>query len=193
MSRMKRIYHRFRGRQVLYQYYTNVHYRTPESCLRYHGRIYTSMDTNLPEECLRYGEHLEFPVRELDYYQAMADRMKRIAEDELRRRRLFREASDILSDRTEAAVELLKEATRIETYVGEVEGLVWGHRERLAEDPQLARTLYKLFIRAYRNKFAKPKYERWPERMRFERERYGVQRLNALFEFEIESGEAGNE
>ncbi len=166
--------------KTYYQYYTNVTYSTPAECLALHGRI-ASAPSEFPhdDDCPR--RILSFPRGELSYYREQARKMRAIAQAELRRRKLFREAEEALEEDPEMALELFTQASQIETYVPELELLLEKRGNFLSRTPELRRQLGEIFYRAYSDKFGRQRYERFPERMRLAREQAGLSRIKELF------------
>jgi thioesterase domain-containing protein len=168
-------------RKIYYQYYTNVTYLTCPECLSRHGKILKD-PARLPkrkDRCER--KLLAFPRKELKAYRQKARQMRARAEAELRRRELVRGASDTLGLDNEKAIDLFRQAARIDLYVPEIEELRRTKDAVFSQDPALRETLRMLFARAYSDKFGWPRYERLPERMRIVREQAGVERIKELF------------
>ena len=169
------------GRWQLWQYYTNVTWRTCEKCLAWHGRIAARPDA-FPEPrdgCER--KLLPFPARKLPFYREKARLMRERAQAELERRRLFQEAVRLLSQDPDRALSLFDRAGAIDVYIPELERLVEEHRETLSGSPELRQRLREVFLRRWGEKFAKPRYERLPERLRQAQERWGLARIKELF------------
>jgi len=175
------LWHLARGRRTLWQYYTNVTWRTCERCLAWHGRIGASPRAfpNPNDGCER--KLLAFPVWELPTYREKARLMRRRVEEELERRRLFQEAKQMLAKAPEQALELFDRAAAVDVYIPELEQLAREHGESLAEAPELSARLREIFLRRWSEKFAKARYERLPERMRLAREKWGENRIKELF------------
>lgn len=166
--------------KTYYQYYTNVTYSTPAECLALHGRIASDpSEFSDHDSCPR--RILAFPRHELSYYRGQEEKMRAIAHAELRRRELFREAEEALEEDPERAVDLFKQASQIETYIPELERLLERKGDFLSRAPELRRRLGEIFHRAYSDKFGRPRYERFPERMRLAREKAGLSRIKELF------------
>jgi len=178
---MRILWHLVLGRRTLWQYYTNVTWRTCERCLTWHGRIAASprVFPNPDDGCER--KLLTFPVWELPTYREKARLMRRRVEEELERRRLFQRAKGALSSSPEQAVELFDRAGSVDVYIPELEQLVEQHGEILAGAPELSARLRETFLRRWSEKFAKARYERLPERMRLAREKWGERRIKELF------------
>lgn len=173
--------HLVRGRRYLWQYYTDVTWRTCEDCLRWHGRIAGS-PAAFPKQgdsCKR--ELLRFPVWELGAYREKARAMQERARRELERRRLFQEALRLLPEDPQGAVALFDRAGAVDVYIPELERLSEEYRELLSREPGLRQELRELFLRRFSGKFQTPRYERLPELMRTERERWGAGRIKELF------------
>jgi len=166
--------------RTYYQYYTNVTYSTPKECLALHGKI-TSDPREFPDADDCPHRILAFPRRELSYYREQERRMRELAAAELRRRDLFHRAKEALDSDPDTAVELFSQAAAIETYIPELERLVAETGDILARDQDLRTRLGKIFYQAYSDKFGRPRYERFPERMRLAREKYGLNRIKELF------------
>jgi len=171
-----------RGRRKLYQYYTNVTWRTCEQCLGWHGQIRPHPDSfpNPQHGCPR--DLLEFPVRQLGDYRAMSKRMSEVARNERHRRSWFRQAEELLETDRQQALRLLEEAGRVEVYLPEVERLVNRHRDLLNADAELREALAAVLLHAWREKFAQSHYERMPERQRYQHEREGVRYIRELLD-----------
>jgi hypothetical protein len=165
----------------LYQYYAIIHHRTCEQCLRLHGEIFTdpSLAPPIHEGCR--CSYLEFSPDELDYYRGKAKRMRAKADQELRRRELFRQGKELLGSDPKRALEAFQQAAEIEVFLDEVEELCRADGSHLTKHPKLAERLRDIFIYGYQNKFTKEKYEHVPEGMRWARESWGVQRIKGLF------------
>jgi len=167
--------------KTYYQYYTNVTYSTPAECLTLHGRI-ASDPSEFPDHDSCPRKILSFSRSELSYYREQAEKMRAVAAAELRRRELFREAEEMLEAEPERAVDLFAQAAQIETYVPELERLLERKDDLLSQTPELRRRLGEIFYRAYSDKFGRPRYERFPERMRLAREKAGLSRIKELFQ-----------
>jgi len=180
-SGMERIYHRLRGRRSLYQHYAAVHYLTCEACLEKHGQILYSQDDAPPlhEGCR--CSLLEFPLNELEAYKQKAQRMQEKAQKELWRRALFQRACESWGTDSVRALELFESAAEIELYLEEVEAFCQTHQASIAKSPESAAKLRDIFLRAYRLKFDKDKYEPMPERMKAAWRQAGIERLKELF------------
>lgn len=181
MSAFRVAGHLLLGRRYLWQYYTNVTWRTCEECLSWHGRIAAR-----PERFPRSGDGCErkllrFPVWQLSYYREKSRLMREIAQRELERRALWRKAVSLLPERPGEALELFERAGAVDLFIPELEGLVQEHRDLLEQDPELSIRLREVFLRRWLEKFGKPRYERLPERMRIARERWGERRIKELF------------
>lgn len=182
--RFRRLLYQLKGQTRLYQYYATVHPLSCETCLRYHGEIYSELDgaarPPLHPDCR--CTLLEFAVADLEYYLERRLRMKEKAQLELKRRGLFRRASEVLDQSPEEALSLFEEAVRIEIYLSEIETLCREHEEVLRASPELARRLQDLFLLAYREKFDREKYSHLPERMRSARLSHGLATIKEFFE-----------
>ncbi len=167
--------------KTYYQYYTNVTYSTPAECLALHGRI-ASDPSEFPDHDNCPRRILSFPRSELSYYREQEQKMRALARAEIRRRGLFQEAEEALEEDPERGMDLFAQAARIETYIPELERLLERKGELLSRDPDLRRRLGEIFYRAYSDKFGRPRYERFPERMRLAREKAGLSRIRELFQ-----------
>lgn len=182
---------------VLYQFYATIHPETCEVCLDHHGRILESPEG--PEVPPLHADCrcslLEFPAAELDYYRGQERRMRERAQEELRRRRLFREGEEALSSQDfEGALARFRESARIDVFTVEIERLCRSESPRgaLESAPEAAKELRDLFLKAYRWKHDLPKYQHMPERMRLERRDHGLRVIRELFApFVHESDPAG--
>ncbi len=174
--------HLARGRRGLYQYYTNVTWRTCEDCLSWHGciRARPELFPDPSDGCARHI--LCFPVRLLAYYAAQSKDMAQVAERERERRRCFGRAKELLSSDPERALHLLRDAGRVDVYLPELEELIMRHRALLQENAQLRQELRAALVESWREKFALPRYERLPERMRMEHEQLGAHRIEELLQ-----------
>ncbi|GEM_PF-1021177 len=171
---------------VLYQYYATIHPETCGVCLDHHGRI---LERPEGEETppLHPGcrcSLLEFSAGELEYYREQERRMRGRAQEELRRRRLFREGEEALARGDfEGALARFRESVQIDVFTSDVEHLCRGESPRgaLESAPEVAQQLRDLFVRAYRWKHDLPKYRHMPERMRLERRDHGLRVIRELF------------
>ncbi|MGY4706357.1 hypothetical protein ACVNPS_01200 [Candidatus Bipolaricaulota sp. J31] len=169
------------GRRRYWQYYTNIAPDTCPECLALHGRIARD-PADFParaDSCPR--EFLPFPVWKLPQYREKERRMRALARAELERRELFARAVTALERSPEEALELFDRAGEIEIYLSEVERVATEKAGFLAAHPEIRRRLGEVFLRRWKGKFAKPRYEAWPERMRVEREKWGRKRIEELF------------
>lgn len=169
----------------LYQYYAQVTYNTCERCLRRHGEIFADPAQAPPIHPGCRCSHLELPEGELDYYREKGERMRAKADLELHRRVLFQRAKGLLTGgegNPEEALALFERAAAIEVYIEEVERLCQEDLAVLRRERKLAERLKKIFIWGYRDTLQKSKYEKMPEGMKWARERWGVQRLEELFD-----------
>ena len=181
LNALRIVRHLLFGRTYLWQYYTNVTWRTCEECLARHGRIAPRPEAfpDPGDGCER--ELLKFPVWELAAYREKARLMRELAQEELWRRRTFREATELLSTRPAEALRLFDQAGAVDVYIPELERLAQEQQELLAGDAELRARLREVFLRRWSEKLAKPRYERLPERMRVARERWGERRIKELF------------
>lgn len=171
--------HLLRGRLRLYQCYTNVTWRTCESCLSWHGRIVAHPKAfAVPDACPH--EVLPFPVWRLPEYRAKGARMRARAEEELRRRVWWREGLELLPARPEEALARFAQAAAVDVYLPELEALVLRHGAWLRERPEIRGALRELFVAAWKAKFAKERYERQPEPARRAQEKWGLARIQEL-------------
>jgi hypothetical protein len=164
-----------------YQYFTNVTHATCPDCLAWHGVISgdPATFTERGDGCER--KVLPFARSELDERREMEREMKRLALDELERRRLFREGSDALGVDNERALAFFSSAAAVEVYVVELERLAEERDRILRSDAALRARLHALFSRAFSDKFGRPRYERFPEGMRYTLEKSGLARIRELF------------
>ncbi len=169
------------GHVRLWQYYTNVTWRTREDCLAWHGRISARPGVFPPPADDCEGKLLEFPVWKLAEYREKERLMRQVVAAELTRRRQFQRAKEILPRDPEEAIKLFDQAGSVDVYIPELERLAEEHGRLLADRPELRRRLRELFLRRWSGKFAKPRYERLPERMRLAREKWGKARIEELF------------
>lgn len=171
-----------RATQLYYQYYAAIHYGTCERCLNRHGEIFTDPASAPPIHQGCRCSYLEIPPDERDYYGEMAKRMRAKAESELRRRELFHQGKDLLGDDPKKALVSFRQAAEIEVYLDEVEGLCQADRPNLTAHPDLTKKLRDLLVYGYQNKFTKKKYEHITEGMKWAREKWGVRRIEELFD-----------
>ncbi|MCX8103866.1 MAG: hypothetical protein N3E42_05480 [Candidatus Bipolaricaulota bacterium] len=164
-----------------YQFYAQVHFLTCETCLSHHGEISEDPKHKPPLHPDCRCHLLEFPQPQLEHYQGQAERMKLRAQQELVRRRLWREAVASLNsaDPTHAEA-LFRQAAQVEFYLEEVEQLCAEKREIFEKNPELRARLQKLFIRFYRMKFSLDKYRPIPPRLILAWETAGIERLKEL-------------
>jgi len=167
-------------RKTYYQYYTNITYSTCPDCLAWHGRIAKSPNAfpNRQDGCER--RILTFDKETLDHHRDQERLMRQLAQDELARRALFAEATDALGIDNEQAVDLFHQAAQIDLYLPDVVRLVQEKGSVLNEDDTLRERLRTVFIRAYSDKFGRPRYERLAEGMRIAREQNGIRRIKEL-------------
>ena len=166
--------------KTYYQYYTNVTYSTPAECLTRHGRI-ASSPNEFPDDDDCPHRILSFTRSELSYHRDQAEKMRAIAQAELKRRDLFQQAEAVLEEDPEVALGLFAQASQIETYIPELERLIERKGDFLSRVPEVRQRLGEIFYRAYSDKFGRPRYERFPERMRLAREQAGLSRIKELF------------
>lgn len=167
-------------RRAVYQYYTNVNYRTCADCLAWHGVI-RGKPSSFPKAsdgC--ESSILKIPRKQLRSYRQQAKRMRLRADSELKRRDLFDSAEGLLPDQTESALELLGQAACIDLYIPDIEHLVERHRAFLHDHPDIRERLRTQWRKAYSDKFGWRRYERLPEIMRLQREQAGMDRINEL-------------
>ncbi len=173
---------RSKSTRPLYQYYAQVHYLTCEKCLKNHGKIFSSKSELPPiHEGCRCNS-LEIPPEEVKEFESKRERMNKKAQQELERRKIFKDAKKKLEVDFNSSLELFQQAVNREIYLGEIEELVQDRYPIFEDNPQSALKLRDLFIKYYRWKFGKRRYETWPEPMRLMREKYGVGRIQELFQ-----------
>ena len=167
-------------RRAVYQYYTNINYRTCEECLSWHGVIRRNTDAfpNAMDGC--ESSILRIPKKQLRSYRDQSKRMRLRAQGELKRRELFERALQCLPDATDEALELLRLAASIDLYVPDIERLAERHRDYFDDHPALREKLRVQLRKAYSDKFGWRRYERLPEVMRLQRERAGMDRIDEL-------------
>ncbi len=107
--------------------------------------------------------------------------MRDLARAELERRRLFSRATALLDEDPEGALQLFDQSGKIELYLPELERLAEEKAEFLSAHPEVRRRLGEIFLARWSEKFGKPRYEVWPEKMRVEREKWGERRIRELF------------
>jgi len=167
-------------RRSVYQYYTNVTYRTCASCLALHGEIRRRSNAFPQADDGCKSSILPIPRHQLRIYREKSKQMKRRAQGELARRALFDEASATLTSQPDAAVESLRRSATIDLYIPDIERLVEAHDVFLRAHPDLRDSLRILFLKAYSDKFGWRRYELLPELMRFQREKAGLARITEL-------------
>lgn len=167
-------------RRAVYQYYTNVSYRTCTTCLAWHGVIRGKPNAfpKAADDC--ESSILRIPRQQLRSYRQQAKRMRLRAQSELKRRELIDNAEDLLPDQTESALELLSQAACIDLYIPDIERLVERHGAFLHDHPGIRERLRTQWRKAYSDKFGWRRYERLPEIMRLQREQAGMDRIDEL-------------
>lgn len=164
------------------QFYANVNYSTPENCLKLHGDIFVSRDQVNADELECTYHFLNFSVWELSDFREKRLRMKELAESELERRQIFGKAREaLLQGDMETALSLFEEAGEIDVFIPELEELSRDIESHIDIEEKDLEGLRKVLTKAYREKFAKKRYERQPERMRTQREKAGVKKIEKLF------------
>ncbi len=174
---------RIRGQISFYQYYATVHPETCEICLGHHGEIYPGREGH-PQPPLHPGCRctlLEFPSRELEYYQQHGMRMKQRAQLERERRQLFQRGCEALSRSAAEALTLFAQSVQIEIYISDIEALCREQREALRASASVSRKLRDLFLKAYRHKFEGEKYQSMPEGMKSKQRVHGLSVIQELF------------
>jgi hypothetical protein len=168
-------------RRTAYQYYTNVTYKSCETCLSWHGVIRRSPDAfPIPDdEC--ESAILEIPGNQVRDYRQRAKRMRARAQSELQRRKVFGCAIDLLPTSPDEALTLFGQALAIDVYIPDIEHLAEVHADFLRERPEIREQIRTQFGKAYSDKFGWRRYERLPELMRLQREKAGMDRINELF------------
>ncbi len=166
-----------RGRTSLWQCYTAITWSTCDRCLSWHGRI-VAAPASFPVHDGCHHELKAFPVWQLAAHRAHGRRMAERAQDELRRRNLFRTAQSLLPIDPERSLSLLDEAASVDVYLPEVEALA---SDPALADPSLQARIRGIFLFRWKSKFAKARYERQPELARAQQEQWGVQRIKELF------------
>ncbi|MFW6422026.1 MAG: hypothetical protein ACOCZX_04270, partial [Candidatus Bipolaricaulota bacterium] len=142
--------------------------------------IVSSRDQLSPEGLDCPYHFLEFHVSDLAHYQEKAARMKELASDEMHRRETFNRALDNLGEGDwEEALELFEESAKIDVFIPELEDAFAEEASRLSDEARLE--IGKTFVHYYKEKYAKRRYERQPERMRSQREEAGVKVIKDLF------------
>ncbi len=164
-------------RKRLFQFYAQVHFLTCELCLSHHGEITEDLKPPLHSECRCHL--LEFSPSHLGYYREQAERMKLRAQQELQRRRLWRQAVASLTD-ADRAEALFRQAAQVEFYLEEIEQLCQEKRDLLASTPELRARLQKLFVKFYRMKFSLDKYRPMSSRLIVLWETQGIERIKEL-------------
>ncbi len=106
--------------------------------------------------------------------------MRAKAAEEIQRREKWRKAAAILTEDPASALALFKEAAQTDLYLPEVEELVEKNRDWLEENKAVRAMLREIFVRAWKAKFTKERYERQPELARTSQEKFGLERLAEL-------------
>ncbi len=164
-----------------FQFYAQVHFLTCETCLSHHGEISEDPQYIPPLHSDCRCHLLEFPPSQLEYYQEQAKRMKFRAQQELLRRKVWREAIESLDGTDPSQAEaLFRQAAQIEFYLEEVEQLCQEKRDLLKNNAELRTRLQKLFIRFYRMKFSLDKYRSMPPKLILAWETQGIERIKEL-------------
>ena len=167
-------------RRAVYQYYTNVSYRTCSHCLAWHGVIRRKASSFPKPGDGCESSILRIPRRQLRSYRQQAKQMRLRVQRELKRRELFDTAENLLPDQPESALELLDQAACIDLYIPDIEHLVERHGAFLHHHPDIRERLRAQWRRAYSDKFGWRRYERLPEIMRLQREQAGKDRIDEL-------------
>ena len=167
-------------RRALYQYYTNVNYRTCEKCLALQGRMRRRPDAFPQPDDGCESAILRIARKQVKEYRQQAKRMRLRAQAELKRRDLFERALQCLPDGTDEALELLRLAASIDLYIPDIERLAERHRDYFDDHPALKEKLRVQLRKAYSDKFGWRRYELLPEVMRLKREQAGMDRINEL-------------
>ncbi len=176
-NRLRALGHLFRGRTSLWQCYTSVTWRTCEACLAWHGRIVGHPEA-FPSHTGCTHELRRFPVWKLGVYRDMSRRMQERALDELRRRKLFQQARDLLSVDSETSLGLFDQAAAIDVYLPEIEAL---SEDPALTDSDLRTRMREIHLARWKSKFATERYERQPELARTQQEQWGVQQIKEIF------------
>ena len=167
-------------RRAVYQYYTNVNYRTCEQCLSWHGVIRRRAEAFPQPVDACESSILRISRKDLRLYREKSKQMRLRAQGELRRRELFEEALNLLANQSDEALELFGRASGIDLYIPDIERLVERHGDFLRDRPELKDRLRTQLLKAYSDKFGWRRYERLPEVMRLQREQAGMDRINEL-------------
>ncbi len=171
----------FERREQYFQFYAQVHFLTCETCLSRHGEITEDPRSGPPLHADCRCHLLEFPPSQLEYYQEQAERMRLRAQQELQRRKLWREAVASLNGTDPSQAEaLFRQAAQVEFYLEEVEKLCAEKAELLAHNPDLRARLQRLFIKLYRMKFSLDKYRPIPPKLIVAWETQGIERIKEL-------------
>ncbi|MCD5417324.1 hypothetical protein LR021_03010 [Candidatus Bipolaricaulota bacterium] len=171
-----------RRTRTYYQYYTNVTYSTCSACLSLHGQIAKS-SSEFPSCLSGCARHiLKFSRRELKERQKQEKKMRLVAKRESVRRQLFSAAEKALASDRKKALSLFQRSAQLELYIPEVEALCHKHANLLQSFPQLSNELRTIFVKAFSDKFGRPRYERLSEPMRNKLEQAGIVQIRELFE-----------
>ncbi len=177
---LRMIGHLLCGHVRLYQCYTAVNWRTCEACLSWHGRIVADpRDFPAHDGCAH--EVLAFPIWRLGEHRRKGERMKAKAAEELNRRGKWRTATELLQKDPASALSLFEEAAKTDVYLEEVEKLAEEKAAWLRENAEVRAALREIFLRGWRGKFTKERYERQPELARTAQEQFGLARIRELF------------
>jgi len=167
-------------RRIWYQYYTQVSHSTCDDCLAWHGEIRKRKE-EFPDRNDGCERHiLCVPPRKRRECREMRLRMRAAARSEVVRRKLFEAGMEMLADSPERALASFHQAAGIEVYLADIERLAGRHRDVLNRNPTLRDELRSLFLKAFSDKYGRPRYERLPETMRLRHERAGAERIAEL-------------
>ena len=167
-------------RRAVYQYYTNVNYRTCEQCLSWHGVIRRRAEAFPQPVDACESSILRISRKDLRLYREKSKQMRLRAQGELRRRELFEEALNLLANQSDEALELFGRASGIDLYIPDIERLAERHGRFLQEHSGVKDRLRTQLLKAYSDKFGWRRYELLPEVMRLQREQAGMDRINEL-------------
>lgn len=143
-----------------YQYYANVNPYACSECLLRHGELFTDLAQAPPQHEGCRCECLPVDPEQFKACVLKAERMQQKAQGELRRRRLFQTALTLLeSQDLEQFLVTLRASVAIDIYIEELAAMNDRFGHLFKADPNLMRTLRKLFVSAYYKKMDQPKYQ----------------------------------
>ncbi len=167
-------------RRAVYQYYTNVNYRTCEQCLSWHGVIRRRAEAFPQPVDACESSILRISRKDLRLYREKSKQMRLRAQGELRRRELFEEALNLLANQSDEALDLFGRPPGLAKYIPDIDRFSERHGRFLQEHSGVKDRLRTQLLKAYSDKFGWRRYELLPEVMRLQREQAGMDRINEL-------------